>query len=114
VLEVTLSSAGGLAAIVEIAFGHDAEGTDGGEYAALSAADLVHPIPFSNWPPLAPARQVEILREHMSRVVIIVETALTAPPRLPRSRPPSPRSRSSVDRGSYLSHMLPSSPGFNK
>jgi hypothetical protein len=76
--EVALSSAGVLAAIVEIALGHDAEGTDGGEYAALSTVDLIHAIPFSNWPPLAPAGQVEILREHMSRVVIIFETALTA------------------------------------
>jgi hypothetical protein len=53
--EVALGSAGVLAAIVQIALGHDAKGTDGGEHAAFSAVNLVHAIAFSDWLALTPA-----------------------------------------------------------
>lgn len=75
---MALGSTGVLPAIVQISLGHHAKGTNGGQYPALGAVDLVHAIPFSNGPPLAPVGQVEILRENMSRVVSIFEIAVTA------------------------------------
>jgi hypothetical protein len=68
--EVALGSAGVFATIVEVALGHDAKGTNGGEHAAFGAVDLVHAIAFSNGPALTAARQVEIPCEHIARVAI--------------------------------------------
>lgn len=60
-----------LAAIVKVALGDDTQGADGGEHPAFNAVDLEHAIVFSNRPTLTPSRQVEILREHISRVAIV-------------------------------------------
>ena len=65
-----------LATIVEIALGHDAEGTNGGEHAAFGAVDLVHAIALSNWPALTAAWQVEVLREHVPRVAFVIAVAI--------------------------------------
>jgi hypothetical protein len=77
--EVALGSASVLAAVVEIAFRHDSERTDGGEHAAFRAVDLVHAIALSHRPALASPRQVEILCEHIARVAIGGMTAFAAP-----------------------------------
>jgi hypothetical protein len=68
--EVALGSAGVPATIVEIALGHDAEGTNDGEHAAFGAVDFVRAIAFSNWPALTAAWQVEVLCDHVARVTI--------------------------------------------
>src|SRR5262249_28622706 len=54
--------------VAEIALGHDAKGAYGGEHPAFLAVDLVHTITFPHWPPLASARQVEVLGEHIARI----------------------------------------------
>ena len=64
---------------MEIALGHDAKGTDGGEYAAFSAVDLVHAIAVSYRAALTSARQVEILREHVARITVGWLVAFAAP-----------------------------------
>jgi hypothetical protein len=69
-LEVSLGLASVVTAVVEVAFGDDAEGTDGGEQPALGAVDVVHAIAFSNWPALRAAWQVEVLCEHITRVAV--------------------------------------------
>ena len=69
--EVALGLAGVLAAIVEIALRHDPKRADGGEHPAFRAVDLAHAVAFSHRPSLATTRQVEILREYISRVVIV-------------------------------------------
>ena len=68
---MALSSACVLAAVVEIALGHDAKGTDCGEHPAFSTVNLVHAIAVSYRAALTSARQVEVLREHISRVAIV-------------------------------------------
>jgi hypothetical protein len=68
--EVALGSTGVLPAIVQIALGHDAKGTDGGEHAAFSAVNLVHAIAFSDWLALTPPGQVQVPREHIARIAI--------------------------------------------
>jgi hypothetical protein len=62
---------------MEIALGNDAKGADGGEHPALRPVDLVNAIALSYRPPLTPARQVEILREDISRVAIVHMIAVT-------------------------------------
>jgi hypothetical protein len=74
---VALGSAGVLAAIVQIALGHDAKGTDGGEHGAFSAVNLVHAIAFSDWLALTPPGQVQIPREHIARIAIGIAVLLT-------------------------------------
>jgi hypothetical protein len=74
---VPLGLASIVAAVVEIAFGHDTEGADGGEHPAFGAVDVVHTIAFSHWPALTPARQVEISRENISRLPPVIAVALT-------------------------------------
>jgi hypothetical protein len=65
---------------MEIAFGDDAKGADGGEHAAFRPVNLVHAIALSHWPALTAARQVEISREHVTGMspIIPVSIALTA------------------------------------
>lgn len=75
--EVALGSAGVLAAIVQIALGHDAKGTDGGEHAAVSAVNLVHAIAFSDWLALTPPGQGQVPREHIARIAIGIAVLLT-------------------------------------
>jgi len=60
-----------VAAVVEIALGHDAKGADGGEQPAFRAVDLVHTAAFSHGPTLTSARKVEVLREYISPVSIL-------------------------------------------
>jgi hypothetical protein len=66
--EVALGSAGVLAAVVEIALRDDAECADGGEHPGFRAVDLARTVTFSHRPALTSARQVEVLREHISWV----------------------------------------------
>jgi hypothetical protein len=76
---VALSSAGVLAAIIEIALGHDPKGTNGGEYPTLGAVDLIHAIALPHWTALTAAWEVEVLREHVARVTIACMVAFAAP-----------------------------------
>jgi hypothetical protein len=76
---VALGSTGVLPAIVQIALAHDAKGTDGGEHATFSAVDLVHAIAVSYGAALASARQVEVLREHVARIMVGSLGAFAAP-----------------------------------
>jgi hypothetical protein len=69
--EVTLGSAGVLAAVVEIALGHNPKGADGGEHPALGAVDLVHSVTFSYRTAIAASWEVEVLREDVSRIVLV-------------------------------------------
>jgi hypothetical protein len=69
-LKMPLGLASVVAAVVEIAFGDDAEGADGGEHPAFGAVDLVHAIPVSHRPTLTATWQVEVLREHIARATI--------------------------------------------
>jgi hypothetical protein len=100
--EVALGLASVLPGVVEIALGDNAERADGGEHPAFRAVDLVHTIAFSHRPALTSARQVEILRKHVTGVAIMITVTLSCTTRPPKSRcHPSPRSRFS-SRGSYL------------
>jgi hypothetical protein len=47
-LEVPLGLGSVVAAVVEITFGDDAEGADGGEHPAFGAVDLIHAIAVSH------------------------------------------------------------------
>lgn len=76
---MALGSTGVLPAIVQIALGHDAKGTDGGEHATFSAADLVHAIAVSYGAALTSARQVDVLREHVARITVGCLVAFAAP-----------------------------------
>jgi len=67
------------AAVVEIALGYHTKSADGGKHLAFGAVDLVHPIAFSHGPTLTSSWQVEILREHISRVAIGRMIAFAAP-----------------------------------
>jgi hypothetical protein len=49
-LEVALSLASVVAAVVEIGLRDDAKGADGREHPAFGAVDLVHAIAFSHQP----------------------------------------------------------------
>jgi hypothetical protein len=69
-LEVPLGLASVVAAVVEITFGDNPEGADGGEHPAFGAVDVVYAIPVSHWPTLTATRQVEVSREHVAWVTI--------------------------------------------
>jgi hypothetical protein len=56
VFEVPLGSASVVSAVVEIAFGDDAEGADGGEYPAFLTVDFVHAISVSHGPTVTATR----------------------------------------------------------
>jgi len=77
--EVALGSPSVVAAVVEIAFGYDAEGSDGSEHLAFGAVDLVHAIAISHWPTLPATWQVKVLHEHVARVTIACLIAFAAP-----------------------------------
>jgi hypothetical protein len=76
---VALRLASVVAAVVEIAFGDDAEGADAGEHPAFGTANFVHSDAVSNWPTLTATWQVEVLREHVARVTIGRTIAFAAP-----------------------------------
>jgi hypothetical protein len=76
---VALGLASVVATVVEIAFGDDAEGADGGERPALGAVDLIHAIAVSHWPTLTATWQIEVLREHIARVAMGRRIAFAAP-----------------------------------
>jgi hypothetical protein len=74
---MTQTLTGALAAVVEVALGHDAKGADGGEHPAFLAVDLVHAIAFSGWPAFTPPRQVQVFREYISRIALLIATTVT-------------------------------------
>jgi hypothetical protein len=55
-LEVPLCLASVVAAIVEIIFSDEAEGTDGGEHPAFLTVDFVHAIAVSHGPTVTATR----------------------------------------------------------
>ena len=76
--EATSRAAGVVAEVVQIALGHDPKRADGRQRAALVAVDLVDAVALANRPTLASARQVEILREDVARVAVLVPIAIAA------------------------------------
>jgi hypothetical protein len=65
--------------VLEIPLRDDAKRADGGEHPAFSAVDLVHAIAFSNRPTVTPARQGQVVHEHIARVTIGHMIAFAAP-----------------------------------
>jgi hypothetical protein len=55
---------------VEIALGHDAKGADCGEHPTFRAVDLVYAVTVSYRLALTAPWQVQVPREHISRVAI--------------------------------------------
>lgn len=95
--------------IVEIGLGHDSKRADRPQHAAFAAIDLVDPIALSNRPALTSARQVDVLvsTSRGSRSSFRSRSLLPPRPLRLRSHEPS-RSRLSLPRGSYLSHIATS------
>jgi hypothetical protein len=74
--------------VVEIAFGNDAKRADGRERAALGSVDFVDTIALPYQCAITSAWQVEIPREHVTRIVFLVSVAFagataTAAARIP-------------------------------
>jgi hypothetical protein len=109
-LEVPLGHASVVASIEEITFGDDAEGIDGGEHPALGAVDFVHAITLSYWPTLTAARQVEVLREHVTRVAVLIPIAITRAAAATAVAVPTIAPIAPAIRGSYRSHTSRSFP----
>ena len=101
------ASFGIVAQVVQIALGHNPKRANGRQHAALGAVDLVDTVALPNRPALASARQVEVPREHVAWIALVVPVAIAACCRGCRGCGPMslPRSRSS-SRGSYLSMRL--------
>src|SRR5687768_12295992 len=62
---------------MQIALGDDSKRADRRQRAALCAIDLVHPITIPNRSARASTWEIEILREHITRVAILVSIAIT-------------------------------------
>ena len=65
-----------VAQVVQIGFGHNPKGADGSQHATLGAVDLVDTVAFPNRSTFASTWQIEIFREHISRVAIVHMIAL--------------------------------------
>jgi hypothetical protein len=83
---------------VEIAFGDDAEGADGGEHSALGAVDFVHAIALPHWPALTAAWQVEVLRENIARIALFATISFARSAATPEFTIPGIRSVANVTR----------------
>jgi hypothetical protein len=62
---------------VQIALGDDPKCADRCQSAALAAIDLVHTVALPNRPALASTREIEVLREYITRVAILISIAIT-------------------------------------
>jgi hypothetical protein len=79
-----------VAQIMKIALGDDPKCADGPQHAALSAIDLVNTVALPNGLALTPTRQVEVSREHVTRItfhapVAIAGTSPTSEAAIPRA-----------------------------
>jgi hypothetical protein len=68
-----------VAQFVEAALRHNPKRADRPEHATLSAVDLVDVLPLAYGSPLPSARQVEILREHVTWIAFFVPIPIAAP-----------------------------------
>ena len=75
---------------VEVLFGHDAEGADGGQRAAVLAVQLVDAIAVDDQLALVAARQVEVVHQAVARIVVVPVTLVV------HARPPVVAIRSRV------------------
>jgi hypothetical protein len=75
-LEVALRLASFVSAVMEITLGDDPKGADGGKHSAFGVVNLVHPIAVSHWPTLTAPWQIEVLREHVTRLAFLVSIAI--------------------------------------
>ena len=92
---------------MQIALGDDPKRADRCQRAALGAVDS-YTVALPNRSALASTWEVEILREHVTRVAFLIPIATAlALPRPPRSRSQALQRSRSSSRGSYLSHMVP-------
>lgn len=66
-----------VAQIVQVALRHDPKRADRPQHAAFAAIDLVDAIALANRSALTSAWQVDILREHVTRVMCLVAVAVT-------------------------------------
>ena len=67
---------------VEVLFGHDPEGADGGQRAAVLAVQLVDAIAINDQLALLAARQVEVVHQAVARIVVVPVTLVV------HARPP--------------------------
>jgi hypothetical protein len=56
---------------VEVVFGHDTEGADGGQRAAILAIQLVYTVTINDQLALLSARQVEVVCQAVARIVVV-------------------------------------------
>ena len=61
----------GVVVDVEVLFGHDTEGADGGQCTAVLAVQLVDTVTFKDQLALLAARQVEVAHQPVARVVVV-------------------------------------------
>ncbi|MFN2444512.1 MAG: hypothetical protein ABR606_02815 [Vicinamibacterales bacterium] len=90
---------------IEILFGHDAEGADGGQRAAILAAQLVDTVAIDHKLALLAAREVEVVNQRVASVVI-VSVPLVVHARWSSPRSGSPYSRGSLHRASDIGAPL--------
>ena len=62
----------GVVVDVEVVFGHDAKGADGGQRAAVFAVQLVDAVTVNDQLALVAARQVEVAHQAVARIVVPV------------------------------------------
>jgi hypothetical protein len=77
--EVAQSLARVLAPVVEIPLRGNPKRADRSEHPAFGAVDLVYAIPVPDWATLAASRQIEILAEHVSRIMLMIAVVITGP-----------------------------------
>jgi hypothetical protein len=56
---------------VEVVFGHDPEGADGGQRTAILAIQLVYTVTINDQLALLSARQVEVVHQAVARIVVV-------------------------------------------
>jgi hypothetical protein len=71
-------TAGVVSQVVEIALGYNPKRADGAQHAALGSVDLVNAVAIADGATLAAAREVEILREDVTRVTLLAPVAFAA------------------------------------
>jgi hypothetical protein len=65
-----------VAQVVHIGLGHNSKGADGSQHATLGAVDLVDAVALPCGPALTPTRQVEVSREHLAWIALVVPVAI--------------------------------------
>jgi hypothetical protein len=76
VLEASSRALGVVADVVKVALGDDSKRPDRCQRAALGTVDLVDTVALPNRSPLASTWEVEILREHVTRVAFPIPIAI--------------------------------------